>query len=79
MSERFDDQAKINFVKTSLTNTCYTTDHLNSLLLNLSTQNGRNKMVKELYPQLADQANINRLYKHFSFKSYREKLSELGR
>ncbi len=79
LAEQFDDQARLNYAKNNLTANCYTTDQVNIILEAFETQTSKYKMVEQLYPYIADQENINRLYGSFKFKSYRKRISELGK
>lgn len=77
LHKKFDDEARMNYIRRKMGSQCISTNNLGVLLSNMETQIGRYKMIRSVYDQLEDQGNIDRLYKYFQSQSYVDKLKEL--
>ncbi len=77
LHKKFDDEARMNYIRRKMGSQCISTNNLGVILGNMDTQIGRYKMIRSVYNQIEDPANIDRLYKYFKSKSYISKLKEL--
>gem|GEM_PF-5070273 len=76
LDRRFEDQDRIEFLKSKIKQYCYSTEQIRQMAGVFKTQSGRFVMVKMLYPRTVDADNFGALKDLFD-SSYLEKFNAL--